>query len=266
MAAPADDGIERDEAQSTLRRVLRDPNQSALKKYMALTVGKLSIWALLRYELLTGLLGGLPGALGLVLRRKFYRRLFGRCGRGVVIGRHVTIRHPHRIALGDNVVIDDNCVLDAKGDQDTVVEIGSNSIIGRNTILSSKGGTLQLASTVNISANCTLLSETDMTIGHKTLIAGHCYLIAGGNHGIERTDVPPCDQPMQQRGGTHIDKHCWLGAHVTVLDGVHLGRDVVVAAGAVVNRSAEPFAVIGGVPAKVLRIRGAQSAESGQKE
>ncbi len=243
------------DADSEIRRMMKDEQGSAVKKYMWLTVGRLSWLALIKYELLTGLLGALPGALGLVLRQKLYRHMFAGCGRKVVFGRNVTIRHPHRIKLGDNIIIDDNAVLDGKGDADVTIEIGSGSIIGRNSILSCKGGSIRLGDRVNISVNCTLISETLLSVGENVLIAGHCYLIAGGNHGLERTDIPILEQPLIEKGGIDIKEHCWLGANVTVLDGVTIGRDSVVAAGAVVNKPVCEFNIVGGVPAKVLRDR-----------
>ena len=57
-----------------------------------------------------------PGALGLALRKTLYPSLLGACGRNVIFGQNVVLRHPHKIRIGDNVVIDDNCLLDAKGD------------------------------------------------------------------------------------------------------------------------------------------------------
>lgn len=242
-------------AETEIRRLLRDKHQSALQKYRRLNVGRPGLWPLLRYELLTAGLGNMPGALGLFLRQKLYRRLWKHCGRGVVIGRNVTIRHPHRIVLGNRVVIDDYCVLDGKGNADTTIVIGDDAIIGRNTVLSCKGGTIRLGDRTNISVNCTLISETTLDIGPHVLIAGHCYLIAGGNHGLDRTDVPMIDQPSVQRGGVHIAENCWLGAQVTILDGTTIGRDAVIAAGAVVNRSVGEFAIAAGVPAKTVRDR-----------
>ena len=61
----------------------------------------------------------MPGALGLFLRSKLYPLMLGRVGRNVVFGVNVTLRHPHKIAIGDNVVIDDSCCLDAKGTDNT---------------------------------------------------------------------------------------------------------------------------------------------------
>jgi len=243
------------DADSEIRRMMKDEQGSAIKKYMWLTIGRSSWLGLLKYELLTGLLGALPGALGLLLRQKLYRHLFAECGRKVVFGRNVTIRHPHRIKFGDNVIIDDNAVLDGKGESDVTIEIGSGTIIGRNSILSCKGGSIRLADRVNISVNCTLISETLVSIGESVLIAGHCYLIAGGNHGLERTDIPILEQPLIEKGGIDIKAYCWLGAHVTVLDGVTVGRDSAVAAGAVVTKPVPEYSIVGGVPAKLLRDR-----------
>lgn len=248
------------EADSEVRKMMKDTEGSALKKYMAFTVGKRSLFALIKYELIFGLFDAIPGAAGLLLRQKLYRHMFASCGRNVVFGRNVTIRHPHRIKLGDNIIIDDNAVLDAKGESDVTIEIGSGSIIGRNSILSCKGGAIRLADKVNISVNCTLISETLLSIGENVLIAGHCYLIAGGNHGLDRTDIPILEQPLIEKGGIDIKEHCWLGANVTVLDGVTIGRDSVAAAGSVVTRPVPEYHIVGGVPAKILRDRKAGQA------
>lgn len=52
-----------------------------------------------------------------------------------------------------------------------------------------------------------------------------------------------------------IEDDVWCGANVTILKGVTIGRGSVVAAGAVVTRSCPPYSIIGGVPAKVLKMR-----------
>lgn len=235
--------------------MLKDRSASAVEKYSALNVGRPGWLALLAYEWHTAFLGSIPGAAGFFLRQKLSRGMWGSCGDGVVIGRNVTVRHPHRIHLGDRVVIDDNCVLDAKGGHDRAIVVGNDTIIGRNTVLSCKGGTIALSERVNISLNCTLISESALSIGTKVLMAGHGYVIAGGNHGLERTDIPILDQPLVQKGGVAIGDHAWLGANVTVLDGATVGRDATIAAGAVVTRPVPDFAIAGGVPARVLRQR-----------
>lgn len=252
------------DADTQVRRLAKDQETSALRKYQALAVGREGLGALLLYEFMTCLIAPLPGALGLWLRQRLYRCWLGHCGRGVVIGRNVTIRHPHRVSIEDHAVIDDDVVLDGKGDADTTLHIGAGAIIGRNTILSCKGGQLAIGARANVSVNCTLISETELTIEDKVLVAGHCYVIAGGNHGLDQVDVPILEQPLEQQGGVRIERYGWIGAAAVVLDGVTVGHDAVVGAGAVVTRDVQPYAIVGGVPAKMMRDRrrGTRRADS----
>lgn len=240
------------EPESEIRKLLNDQQTSRLRKYMWLTLGESSILRLIQFEVLTMLLAGLRGAIGILLRQTFYRGLFRKCGRGVVIGRNVTIRNPCRICIGDNVVIDDNVVLDAKGDADETLTIGSNSIIGRNSILVCKGGKIVIEPEVNISVNCTIISESKVTIGEKSLVGGHCYIIAGGNHGTQLDGVPFVDQPRKQKGGVTMLRNCWLGASTTILDGTTIGPDAVVGAAALVRRNVPEKTIVAGVPAEII--------------
>lgn len=236
---------------------LASTGESAMDKYRNVNVGRDGLRTLLDYELACWLLAPMPGALGYLLRSKAYRRLLGSAGKGFVIGRNVCLRHPGRIRLGGGVIVDDNCVLDAKGESDRGIVIGDGAVLGRNTILSCKGGGIEIGEGANISANCMLLSETQLSIGRNVLIAGMTYIVAGGNHGIERTDMPIIRQPCISKGGVRIEDNCWLGANVTVLDGVTIGRDSVIGAGAVVAESIPEFAIAVGVPAKVVKLRSA---------
>lgn len=234
---------------------LLDQGKSPLAKYADIAVGRKGLGALLSYDLACWFAAPMPGALGYFVRGKFYPRLFGHAGKGLVIGRNVCIRHPGRIQIGNGVVIDDNCVLDAKGDSDEGITIGDGAILGRNTIVSCKGGSIEIGDNSNISANCMFISETRLSIGSNVLIAGMCYVIAGGNHGVERTDVPIIAQPMVSKGGVRIGDNCWLGANVTILDGVTIGRDSIIGAGSVVNEDIPDFSIAVGTPARVVRNR-----------
>ncbi|HET7695833.1 MAG TPA: hypothetical protein VFK57_09015, partial [Vicinamibacterales bacterium] len=99
--------------------------RSAREKYSALVVGRPGWSALLHYELVQLWSQHVPGALGLALRQRLYPTLLGACGRNVIFGQNVTIRHPHKVRIGDNVVIDDNCLVDAKGEANGGITIGS---------------------------------------------------------------------------------------------------------------------------------------------
>lgn len=225
----------------------------AFRKYRELNYGDLSLGRVLLCELLFLLIGSLPGALGLFLRLKLYRLIFPMIGKKVVFGRNVTIRHPHKIRIGDGVIVDDNAVLDAKGADNRGIVIGNNVYIGRNTIVYCKNGNITLGDRVNISSNCQIFSSNELTIGADTVIGAYSYILSGGSY--DYRDPTPFSQQsgMVTRGPLRIGAGCWLGAHVVVLDAASLGDRTVVAAGAVVTRAMEGNQIIGGVPAKTLK-------------
>ena len=228
--------------------------RSAREKYQALVVGRPGWAALVAHELVTLASQALPGAAGLVLRRTLYPLLLGACGRNVVFGQNVVLRHPHRIRIGDNVVIDDNCLLDAKGDTNEGIRIGSGVFIGRNTILSCKNGDIVLQDEASIGFNCEVFSASRVEIGARTLMAAYAYVI-GGDHRPDGSDRPVLEQPRSS-AGVRIGSGAWLGAGVKILDGADVGEAAIIGAGAVVRSPVPPRAVAVGVPARVVRTRG----------
>ena len=120
--------------------------KSKLQRYMDLVIGSNSLWDLIKYELIILFFSRLPGALGIVLRGKFFPMLFKKVGKGVIFGSNMVLRHPQKITIGDNVIIDDNVLLDAKGDDNDGILLENEVFIGRNSILSCKGGNITLKS------------------------------------------------------------------------------------------------------------------------
>ncbi len=233
---------------------LTSEDKSALQKYQELAVGTPSLITLLKYEFLTTVFGSLPGALGLALRKKFYKSLFGKVGRNVIFGKSLTIRHPHKIHIGDNVVIDDYAVLDAKGIDNQGIVIADNVMIGRNTVISCKNGDITIENNTNIAMNCFIQSAEQVKIGKNVLLAPYCYVIGGGNHETNRTDIPIIAQGQIVKGIT-IEDNCWIGAGVNILDGAKIDRDSIIGAGAVVTKSVPEFSIAVGIPAKILKNR-----------
>ena len=229
---------------------LFNDRQSAREKYAALVIGKAGWGALVHHELVTLLSQNIPGALGLALRKTLYPSLLGGCGRNVVFGQNVVLRHPHKIRIGDNVVIDDNCLLDAKGDANRGITIGSGVFIGRNTILSCKNGNIQVDDGANIGFNCELFSASEVRIGRDTLLAAYCYVI-GGDHDFSDPGRAVLKQGRRS-AGVSVGEGAWLGAGAKVLDGVTIGNRAVVGAAAVVRDSVPDGAIAVGIPARVV--------------
>jgi acetyltransferase-like isoleucine patch superfamily enzyme len=224
--------------------------QSARERYSALVIGRPGWGALLHYELVQLFGQHVPGALGLALRKTFFPSLLGACGRNVVFGQNVVLRHPHKIRIGDNVAIDDNCLLDAKGTSNQGISIGSGVFIGRNSILSCKNGDISIAEGVNIGFNCEVFSASRVSIGRDTLLAAYCYVI-GGDHDWSDPAAAVLAQGRTS-DGVAIGAGAWLGAGAKILDGVTIGDRAIVGAGAVVREAVPAGAIAVGIPARVV--------------
>jgi acetyltransferase-like isoleucine patch superfamily enzyme len=233
---------------------LANARTSAREKYSALIVGQPGWDALLKYELVVMLSQSVPGALGLAMRKSLYPLLLGSCGRNVVFGQNVVLRHPHKVHIGDNVVIDDNCLIDAKGTSNAGVRIGSGAFVGRNTILSCKNGDIELGEGANVGFNCEVFSASRVRIGANVMLAAYCYLI-GGDHDFSDSSRPVLEQ-ARTSSGSSVGDGAWLGAGAKVLDGVEIGANAVIGAGAVVRASVPDRATAVGVPARIVGTRG----------
>ncbi len=229
------------------------PGKSSRAKYTELVVGRPGLGALLKYELIVMFAQSWPGALGLVIRKALYPKLLGSCGRNVVFGQHVVLRHPHKIHIGSNVVIDDNCLVDAKGDTNSGIRIGDEVFVGRNTILSCKNGDIELADGANLGFNCEVFSASRVTIGKRVLMAAYTYVI-GGDHDFSDPSTSVLEQ-TRTSAGVAIGDGVWLGAGAKILDGVTLGDGAVIGAGAVVRESVPAKAIAVGIPARIVGSR-----------
>jgi acetyltransferase-like isoleucine patch superfamily enzyme len=236
------------------------PGTSSRAKYAALVIGRPGLAALLQYEFVVLLAQARAGALGLVLRKALYPLLLGSCGENVVFGQNVVLRHPHKIHIGRNVVIDDHCLIDAKGETNRGIRIGDGVFIGRNTILSCKNGDIELADGANIGFNCEVFSASRVTIGKGVLMAAYSYVI-GGDHDFSDPSRPVLEQSRTSAGVT-IGDGAWIGAGANILDGVTIGDGAVIGAGAVVRENVPASAIAVGIPARVVGSRSTPSQPS----
>ena len=236
-----------------IQKELFAKDKSKITKYINLFVGKTGIFNLLKYEIVMILFQDMRGAIGIFFRNLFFPLLFKKVGRGVSFGRSLTIRHPHKISIEDDVVIDDYCVLDAKGLNNNGIHISKHGFIGRGTILSCKNGDIVLKKNVNIGFNSEVFSGSKVVIGENTLIAAYVYIIGGG-HGYSSIDILISEQHKPSHG-MNIEKNCWIGAGAKVFDNVKIGEDTVIGAGAVVTRDIPAFSIAAGVPARVAKSR-----------
>lgn len=242
-----------------IRNKLEAGRRSPLATYRALTVGDMSGIRFVFYELLTMFVAPLPGGLGFLLRKKLYPMFLGRSGSGLIIGRNVTLRHPQRIHLGNNVTIDDGCIVDGRGtvsDQsaDGGVVLEDGVMINRNCMVLAKNGPVRIGERTTIGANSVIVSMSGVEIGHSVMFAGGCYISAGA-YRVDGSHGPLMDQEVYSDGPIKIGAGAWLGTSAVVLDGASVGDGTVIGAGAVVNDSIAEHVIALGVPAKVIRER-----------
>lgn len=237
-----------------IQRAYKKGGVLKLGRYQSLVVGSRSFIFLALFETVTLLTSRIPGALGIFLRKIFYPMILGKVGKGVIFGADVWLRHPKKIRIGDGVIIDDGVLLDAKGDDNEGITIGNNCYVGRFSVLSCKNGNITLGDYANISTFCNISSNASITIGEKTLLGSHTAIFATA-HNIDDVDTDIMDQGFTAKG-VSIGRNCWLGSGVSVVDGVAIGADSVIGAGAVVTKDIPQKSVAHGVPAKVIKKRG----------
>lgn len=92
------------------------------------------------------------------------------------------------------------------------------------------------------------------TIGEKVMM-GTDVVVITRNHAFDRTDIPMMDQGFEEERPVVIGNDVWIGDRVMILPGVHVGEGAILAAGAVVTKDVPAYAIVGGVPARVIKMR-----------
>jgi acetyltransferase-like isoleucine patch superfamily enzyme len=239
---------------NVIREKLASGEGSPFQTYKALTIGDGSLRSFVRYEVLTSLLGPLPGAAGYLLRKIFYRKLFAKVGRGLIIGRNVVIRHPGKISIGDNVTIDNNSIIDGRGSGEKGIVLEDNVLVNRNCMILAKTGPIHIGKKSSIGSNSVIVSISGVRIGESVLTAGGLY-ISAGSYRFDNPNIPIMEHDAYSTGPVEIGDGAWMGTRVTLLDGVTVGRGAIVGACSMVNKIIPPFAIAVGTPAKVIRMR-----------
>jgi acetyltransferase-like isoleucine patch superfamily enzyme len=177
-------------------------------------------------------------------RRKVKARRFARFGEESIIYRPLGILCPHRIEIGDRVLIHKDAMFslveEAHGRRhEPRLRIGDDTRIGHGIWFSCVG---------------------EIGIGENSLL-GHNILIADSYHEYQDPDMPIIRQPMAPARGVTIEPGCIIGPHAAILAGVTIGRNSFVAANAVVTRSVPANSVVVGNPARVIRRYDRERAE-----
>ena len=120
------------------------------------------------------------------------------------------------------------------------VNVERHARFGRGVTLGDRSG---------IGINASIGEQTH--IGSDVMMGPDCVIYTR-NHRFDRLDIPMREQGYGPVEPVVIGDDCWIGGRVTILPGVHIGNGAVIAAGAVVTKDVPPYAVVGGVPAKII--------------
>lgn len=135
---------------------------------------------------------------------------------------------------------------------------GKNVYIGKNCDITYSN--VDIGDSVSIGANSLFLStRAKIIIGNHVMFGPHVFVITGGH----RTDIEGrfMDEIKDNEKLSENDQDVifkgdnWIGANAIILKGVTVGKGAVIAAGSVVTHNVEPYSIVGGVPAKILKMR-----------
>ncbi|SFX23342.1 acyltransferase [Cytophaga hutchinsonii] len=175
----------------------------------------------------------------------------------LMLGRSVRFMYAQNIVIGKFVKLDDGVYLSGLGKGKLTlannVSIGAYSRIIVSTSLNNIGEYIHIGNNVGIGEFAYLGGGGGLEIGDDCII-GQYLSCHPENHNYDSVDTLIRHQGVS-RQGIVIGKNCWIGSKVTILDGVHIGNNCVIAAGAVVTKSVPDNSVVGGVPARVLKSR-----------
>lgn len=161
---------------------------------------------------------------------KFKKNQFKKIGKNIIFEKGVLVFHPENISLGSNVYIGHNAII--KGYYKNEMTVGDNCWIGQNVFLHSGGG---------------IEIEEEVGIGPGVMILSHTHKEEDPDKSILSSD--------QEFKKVKVEKGCDIGIGAIILPGITIGKYSIVGAGSVVTKNVNPYSVVAGNPAKLLRKR-----------
>ena len=133
------------------------------------------------------------------------------------------------------------------------IELGRWSWLGHGTKIRCHEGYVSIGAKSVLGQECTISAYQHVSIGRECVIADRVMLI-DFDHGMVEVDRPIRLQGIYKRD-VRVGNNVWIGYGACILRGVTVGDNAVIGTGAVVTRDVPPNAIVGGVPARVIRMR-----------
>jgi acetyltransferase-like isoleucine patch superfamily enzyme len=154
-------------------------------------------------------------------------------------------------------MVGEGCFLDANTPQGRI-ELEDDVWLSRGSYIVAGQSEVVVGPMSYLGHRCLMYGHAGIQVGRDVLLANDVQLICG-NHTFARRDVPIRAQPPAGEPIV-VEDDVWLGASAIVLGGVTVGQGSVVGAGAVVTHSLPPYSIARGVPARVVGVRGEDTA------
>ena len=164
-------------------------------------------------------------------------------------------------SVGENTRIQYPCSLQGGGSM--FISIGKHVSIESHCILGCwiRYRDMNFSPSIIIGDDCLIGEYNHITACNKItigdgLLTGRYVYIGDNSHGElswEFASVPPLQRPLISKGEVIIGKNVWIGDKATVLSGVHIGNNVIVAANSVVTKDVPSNTIVAGVPAIVVK-------------
>lgn len=111
---------------------------------------------------------------------------------------------------------------------------------------------LSIGDNSGVGMDCELSGR--IVIGNDVMMGPHC-IMRTYSHAHDRLDIPMNQQGFEPERVMHIGDDVWIGTSVIILPGVNIGSHCIIGAGSVVTKDVPDYAIVGGVPAKIIRMR-----------
>ena len=144
------------------------------------------------------------------------------------------------------------------------ITIGKGTIIGKHATIEAWNHFLgkSFSPSIIIGKNCTIKDRVHITSINGITIedgvsVGSDVLITDNAHGASIRSVlelKPTDRELSSKGKVHIKQNVWIGEKASIMPGVTIGKGAIVGANAVVTKDVPDYAVVGGNPAKIIKI------------
>lgn len=192
----------------------------------------------------------------LMMQLRGYTYLFIKRKKLFFVGSGTNINCSFKIVAKNNVVIGNRCFIDALSVDG--VYFGNNSSVGYNTTIMCSGTLRRIGKGLIVGDGVGMGTHSfygcsgGITIGNNTIF-GNYVSLHSENHNYKDESKPIKEQGVNRKG-IAVGNNCWIGAKVTILDGVTIEDNVIIAAGAVVTEGIyRSGSIYGGVPAKLLK-------------